>query len=92
MLKHSYHARLSIWHVVLAVVLLAVSLPLLATETTPQRTLAKAARDMRAAIDTFRPVLRQQPGYMVSQAEEYLAPLVDMDTAARRNRRPVSAG
>ncbi len=29
MLKHSYHARLSLWHVVLAVILLAVTLPLL---------------------------------------------------------------
>ena len=27
MLKHSYHARLSIWHVVLLVIILAISLP-----------------------------------------------------------------
>ncbi len=83
MLKHSYHARLSFWHVVLAVVLLAVALPLLATETAPERTLAQADRNMRSALDTFRPVLRQHPGYVVSLADEYLAPLVDMDTAAR---------
>ena len=30
MLKHSYHARLSIWHVVLLVIILAISLPVLA--------------------------------------------------------------
>ena len=30
MLKHCYRARLSLWHVVLVVILLAVSLPLLA--------------------------------------------------------------
>jgi hypothetical protein len=29
-LKHSYHARLSIWHVVLLVIILAISLPVIA--------------------------------------------------------------
>ena len=28
MLKHSYHARLSVWHVVLLVIILAISLPM----------------------------------------------------------------
>ncbi len=84
MLKHSYHARLSIWHVVLVVILLGISLQLLAAPPTPpERNLARAARTMRIALDTFRPVLRQHPGYVVSLADEYLAPLVDMDTAAR---------
>lgn len=83
MLKHSYHARLSLWHVVLVVILLAVSLPLLAEPVSPERTLAQAEQDMRTALDTFQPVLRQHPGYVVGLADEYLAPLVDMDTAAR---------
>jgi hypothetical protein len=30
MLKHSYHARLSVWHVVLLVIILAISLPMIA--------------------------------------------------------------
>jgi hypothetical protein len=30
MLKHSYHARLSVWHVVLMVIILAISLPVIA--------------------------------------------------------------
>ena len=30
MLKRSYHARLSVWHVVLMVIILAVSLPVIA--------------------------------------------------------------
>ena len=83
MLKHSYHARLSLWHVVLVVVLLAVSLPLLAESDSPEQTLARAEHDMRTALDTFRPVLRQHPGYVIGLADEYLAPLVDMDTTAR---------
>jgi hypothetical protein len=29
MLKHSYHARLSVWHVVLLVIILAISLPVI---------------------------------------------------------------
>ncbi len=35
MLKHCYRARLSLWHVVLVVILLAVSLPLLAGPASP---------------------------------------------------------
>ena len=30
MLKHSYHARLSVWHGVLLVIILAISLPMIA--------------------------------------------------------------
>ena len=35
MLKHSYHARLSIWHVVLLVIILAISLPVIAEPISP---------------------------------------------------------
>ena len=35
MLKHSYHARLSIWHVVLLVIILAISLPVIAQPLSP---------------------------------------------------------
>jgi hypothetical protein len=34
MLKHSYHARLSVWHVMLMVVILAISLPVVAKPAT----------------------------------------------------------
>lgn len=39
MLKHSYHARLSIWHVVLLVVILAISLPVIAKPTSSAKPL-----------------------------------------------------
>jgi hypothetical protein len=41
MLKHSYHARLSVWHVVLLVIILAISLPVIAKPASSSTTLLK---------------------------------------------------
>ena len=41
LLKHSYHARLSVWHVVLLVIILAISLPVIAKPVSSQTTLLK---------------------------------------------------
>ncbi len=35
MLKHAFHARLSIWHVVLLVVILALTLPIVSQPVSP---------------------------------------------------------
>ncbi len=52
MLKHSYHARLSIWHVVLLVIILAISLPVVAKPTTSStHLLQQTPDDMCAARD-----------------------------------------
>ena len=53
MLKHSYHARLSVWHVVLLVIILAISLPVIAKPTaSPTQMLKQTSDDMLAAIKT----------------------------------------
>ena len=41
MLKHSYHARLSVWHVVLMVIILGISLQVIAKPVTSPATLLK---------------------------------------------------
>ena len=41
LLKHSYHARLSVWHVVLLVIILAISLPVIAKPVSSPTTLLK---------------------------------------------------
>ena len=41
MIKHSYHAKLSVWHVVLLVIILAISLPVIAKPVSSPTTLLK---------------------------------------------------
>lgn len=64
MLKHSYHARLSIWHVVLLVIVLAISLPVIAEPvfSSPQLSQLKTpwqlAEDNRLALAASRDLPR----------------------------------
>lgn len=53
MLKHSYHARLSIWHVVLLVIVLAISLPVIAepVSSSPQLSQPKTKTPWQLAQD-----------------------------------------
>ncbi len=50
MLKHSFHARLSLWHIALLVAVLALSLPLLDTST--DRTLQQSRTQDTASLQT----------------------------------------
>lgn len=53
MLKHSYHARLSVWHVVLLVIILAISLPVIAKpDSSPTSLLMQSASDSPPALKT----------------------------------------
>lgn len=64
MLKHSYHARLSVWHVILMVVILAISLPVVAKPaTTSARLLQQTSDEMLAAVKPFRPMTKAAPRY-----------------------------
>jgi phospholipid transport system substrate-binding protein len=84
MLKHSYHARISLWHLVLLVIILAVTLPAVAqTDDPPTQTLEQTSIKMLAALHTYRPVLQKQPRYILILVNEILTPCVDMETASR---------
>lgn len=84
MLKHSYHARLSFWHLVLLVVILAITLPAVArTDDQPTEALKQASSEMLTALKTYRPVLQQDPRYIFILVNEILTPQVDMQTASR---------
>jgi phospholipid transport system substrate-binding protein len=94
MLKHSYHARLSVWHLVLLVIILAISLPALArpadatptdrVPSEPTRLLMQTSQEMLAALRQFQPVLKDNPHYILTIVNEILTPHVDMQTAARQ--------
>lgn len=84
MLKHSYHARLSIWHVVLLVIILAISLPVVAKPVIPPAQLLKQTSDeMLAALKTYRPLIQEDRRYLFIIVNEVLSPHVDMDGVAR---------
>ena len=84
MLKHSYHARLSLWHLVLLVIILAVTLPAVArTPDSPTPVLEQTSKQMLAALHTYQPVLQNDPRYLFILVNEILAPRVDMNTASR---------
>ena len=84
MLKHSYHARLSVWHVVLLVIILAISLPVIAKPTaSPTQMLKQTSDDMLAAIKTYRPMIKDDPRYLFIIVNEVLTPHVDMESVAR---------
>ncbi len=59
MLKHSYHARLSIWHVVLLVIILAISLPVLAKPVASTTYLLQQTSGDREIPDSHRPMIRK---------------------------------
>lgn len=87
MLKHSYHARLSIWHLVLLVIILAVSLPALASTPAPSeptRLLMRTSQAMLTALRQYQPVLKENPRYILTIVNEFLTPHVDMEAAARQ--------
>jgi len=53
MLKHSYHARLSVWHVVLLVIILAISLPVIAQPvSSPTSLLQQSASKSQPVLKT----------------------------------------
>lgn len=84
MLKHSYHARLSLWHLVLVVIILAVTLPAIARpDDPPRQILERTSARMLSALQTYRPLPQDDPRYLFILVNELLAPRVDMDTAAR---------
>lgn len=89
MLKHTYHARLSIWHLVLLVIILAVSLPTLARPLAtppaePARMLMQTSQQMLSALRQFQPLLKDNPRYILTLVDEILTPHVDMRHAARQ--------
>ena len=54
MIKHSYHAKLSIWHVVLLVIILAISLPVIAKPDSSSTALLKPfSHELPPATQTF---------------------------------------
>ncbi len=84
MLKHSYHARLSVWHVVLLVIILAISLPVVARPvTSPGHLVKQASEEMLAALQTYRPKIQEDPRYLFIVVNEVLTPHVDMQAVAR---------
>ncbi|MCG6887324.1 MAG: ABC transporter substrate-binding protein [Proteobacteria bacterium] len=84
MLKHSYHARFSLWHLVLLVVILTVTLPAIAqSEDPPTRILKQTSTQMLTALHTYRAILQNKPRYVFILVNEILAPRVDMETASR---------
>ena len=84
MLKHSYHARLSVWHVVVLVIILAISLPVVAKPVaSPTELLKQTSAEMLAALKTYRPMIKDNPRYLFIIVNEVLTPHVDMEAAAR---------
>jgi len=84
MLKHSYHARLSVWHVVLLVIILAISLPVIAKPAgSPTDLVKQTSDDMLAALKVYRPMIKDDPRYLFIIVNEVLAPHVDMEAVAR---------
>ncbi len=84
MLKHSYHARLSVWHVVVLVIILAISLPVVARPAaSPTTMLQQTSDEMLAAIKTYQPMIKKDPRYLFIIVNEILTPHVDMEAVAR---------
>jgi phospholipid transport system substrate-binding protein len=84
MLKHSYHARLSVWHVVLLVIILAISLPVVAKPVvSPTQLLKQTSDEMLAALKTYRPMIKDDSKYLFIVVNEVLTPHVDMEAVAR---------
>jgi phospholipid transport system substrate-binding protein len=84
MLKHSYHARLSVWHVVVLVIILAISLPVVAKPTaSPTSMLQQTSDEMLTAIKTYQPMIKEDPRYLFIIVNEVLTPHVDMEAVAR---------
>lgn len=84
MLKHSYHARLSVWHVVLLVIILAISLPVVAKPVaSPAHLLKQTSDEMLATLQTYRPKIQEDPHYLFIIVNEVLTPHVDMEAVAR---------
>ena len=84
MLKHSYHARLSVWHVVVLVIILAITLPVVAKPAaSPADLLQQTSNEMLVALKTYRPMIKDDPRYLFIIVNEVLTPHVDMETAAR---------
>ena len=68
MLKHSYHARLSVWHVVLLVIILAISLPVIAESvSSPAPLLTQPSHDSLHILHSAWP--KTLSGATASQAE-----------------------
>jgi len=84
MLKHSYHARLSVWHVVLLVIILAISLPVIAKPAgSPTDLVKQTSGDMLASLKAYRPMIKDDPRYLFKIVNEVLAPHVDMEAVAQ---------
>ncbi|MDH3948787.1 MAG: hypothetical protein OEU74_07485 [Gammaproteobacteria bacterium] len=65
MLKHSYHARLSIWHVVLLVIILAISLPVIAKPASSSKLLPVFKTSRQLPLEDMPPQLQQKDNFQL---------------------------